>query len=739
MKHYSRRSGFVLWLFQRWLAARRLLWKSRCCVFAPKESNAIQCIRMINLERHSSRLHELTGELSRISDRHRHPLLEISKRFSAIDAEHFQADYAISELEPYYALADQLFVEPDDRIPPEIVESNQHIAMTRQEVAVALSHISLWKEVANGVHEYVLILEDDVYFAPGFCRHLERAWDEIDKPFDLLYVSFKEGKSGVRVVADSDSTFRPIGGLWQLSGYVLSIQGAQKLLNRLPVRGPVDLWINLQFQGLLVYATRKSIISQRPDGVSSNSYSILPVLSKVGVLDGGPALFLPQKLPKPVVVFGCHGTGLTSLAMALSLLGYRCCSDIDELCRRELAKLLNNDQHRAFDAYINVGSLSCDVLVEIAKVHPDARFIYLSSDPLAECEWDGVPEQLDEQGCKTLRFERSHPRPWKHLCDFLQCSLPVCDFPQLNELGQRSTTSCVQSSGTEVARRFDLSPWVLPKPLWTENRPVHCETGELVSPICSDFGVGLDAERWLLLHETFPGNRAYFQPSNFVCTGAWSELNLRKEDVSLRSFTSASLITRTEFCFGRFTALIRASGVSGVVTGVFLHRNSPRQEIDIEILGKDPTRMLTNVFYNPGVIGTKYDYGYRGTPIEIELGFDASESFHEFTIEWNPTRIRWLVDGVIVHERSNWAPTPIPSLPMRFYVNLWPSESREFAGDFDESKLPNSCLVKEIQIDSYINSCSGNQIRPSIDRVTSNRGRLNGHTTSEDSGMVSGQ
>ncbi len=58
-----------------------------------------------------------------------------------------------------------------------------------------------------------------------------------------------------------------------------------------------------------------------------------------------------------------------------------------------------------------------------------------------------------------------------------------------------------------------------------------------------------------------------------------------------------------------------------MVTGFFLHRNSPRQEIDIEIAGNRTDRLLVNVFYNPGGEGAKFDYGYRGAASYINLGF----------------------------------------------------------------------------------------------------------------------
>jgi beta-glucanase (GH16 family) len=104
---------------------------------------------------------------------------------------------------------------------------------------------------------------------------------------------------------------------------------------------------------------------------------------------------------------------------------------------------------------------------------------------------------------------------------------------------------------------------------------------------------------------------------------------------------------------------VKPSNVRGVITGIFLHRNAPRQEIDMEFLGKDTNKLLVNVYYNPGEEGTKLEYGYRGTPVLIDLGFDASSEFHRYEIEWRSDWIRWLVDERLVYERLMWEPTPI--------------------------------------------------------------------------------
>jgi beta-glucanase (GH16 family) len=108
------------------------------------------------------------------------------------------------------------------------------------------------------------------------------------------------------------------------------------------------------------------------------------------------------------------------------------------------------------------------------------------------------------------------------------------------------------------------------------------------------------------------------------------QLTFRSERTPVRGFTSGALCSRQPYRYGRFVANVRPAGAPGLITGVFLHRNSPRQEIDIEFLGKDTRKMVVNVFYNPGLDGARMEYGYRGPA--HRLGFDASADFHEYSI-----------------------------------------------------------------------------------------------------------
>jgi GR25 family glycosyltransferase involved in LPS biosynthesis len=704
-------------MFRVGMKLRRLLPRPRCGTFGTpnqREQPKIERIYVINLDRRPDRWAKMERELRHVVNTEGVALADLTVRCSAVDAKDI-AEFppGSEEIYPFYTLEDQLFVEPQPRALPERVELNRLIPMTVQEIAVALSHISVWRQIAEGEQEHVPVLEDDVWFQNGFARQLDQAWEEVmaheerKDRLDLLYLSYKEVLNGAQKTILSKNIFRPVRGLWYLSGYVLSRRGACRLLRRLPCRGPVDLWINHQFKGLTVRATRRSIIAQRLDGESSNSYSILPVLNRIGVIDSEKAsLFQVRPKEGPVFAFGSDNSGLSSLAMALSLLGYRCCSDLEELPRKEYERLLAGRTDRVFDAYVNIGSLT-RIIRELRQLYPRAKFIATM----------GQIENVDDIIHSTDGMTKSDPflrsdeaNKWRFLCEHLRCAPPTCSFPKIADLGQRRAIKLnPDSKGVTVAKnpKRDRSPWVI-ESCWnwegirtaTSNRSQPA-IGTVVA-IKDSLG-DLDSRRWVLRNDTFSGNLALFRPENVEFrAGGGVALSVRKESLGVRNYSAAAISSCNRYLFGRFEAVIQATNVPGVVTGFFLDRDSPRQEIDVEIAGHRPDRLIANVFYNPGNEGTRYDYGYRGAPSHVDLGFDTSRSAHRFAIEWEPGEIRWFVDDRLVHRRTNWDPTPIPHLPMTFHVNSWPSRSRELAGRLEVRLLPATTVVKSISIDATL-------------------------------------
>ena len=199
--------------------------------------------------------------------------------------------------------------------------------------------------------------------------------------------------------------------------------------------------------------------------------------------------------------------------------------------------------------------------------------------------------------------------------------------------------------------------------------------------------------------ETFPGNMAAFVTDGLVHRETGVGLILSKaSSAHSRPYRSGAFASVAPFAYGRFEAEIKAAVGPGLITGFFLHRDTPRQEIDIEFVGDDPTRMLANVYFNPGDAGTTMAFGYRGSPCRIHLGFDATLDYHHYAIEWRPEGITWLVDGRIVHTRTGWDPTPIPHLPMNLYGNLWAPRSRELSGHIIDRHLPATATFRNVSI-----------------------------------------
>jgi endoglucanase len=121
---------------------------------------------------------------------------------------------------------------------------------------------------------------------------------------------------------------------------------------------------------------------------------------------------------------------------------------------------------------------------------------------------------------------------------------------------------------------------------------------------------------------------------------------------------------------------MKAAKCPGVISSFFTYTGRPWDEIDIEFLGDDTTRVQFN-YYTKGKGHHEYIY---------HLGFDASEDFHEYAFDWREDSITWYVDGKAVYKATK----DIPTTPGQIMMNIWnvADSSADWAGRFDESYLP---------------------------------------------------
>ena len=694
------------------MALRHLDPVRRTTSFSNGAAGKIGRIFVINLDRKPKRWARVRRELSRFRGADGSTLIAMSRRLSAVDARYLEMPAPETAVIPRFTLAEQLAVHLNPLLDIDEATKAHDISMSVPEIAVTLSHIEVWKLIAAGDAENVLVLEDDVVMRPGFARRLDREWSELngEPGFELFYLAYRDMNPNKRRSRRGPQR-REQPGLWEASGYVLSRGGARKLLSALPVSGPVDLWLNFQFANLRTYMTSRPVIEQRIAEPSTNAYSVLPVLSQVGAITREkPPAPASQRLPGPVIVIGQEGEGMTSFAIALSMLGYSVLHDLEKLPPGEARRLKSHGTGIAFNAFSNIGSLDAGVASQIATRNRRAKFILVGSSPAPK----GVARE------RILRIDTTTTDRWSSISDFLGLDYPSFAYPQDPELGLRGLVEADEPEQREVAHRdleWDRSPWVVRHPAGSRGVPLRRAPSAMKprDDAWSEDG-DLPAEFWNPRVDTFPSNLALFQSTN-VTRQESVELVLRSEKSRVRDYTAGAVASRESFLYGSFAARLKAARGSGIITGFFLHRNGPRQEIDIEFRGKDTTKMLVNVFFNPGPEGTRLEYGYRGTPTEIDLGFDAADEFHDYEIEWTPNGIRWIVDDRLVYERNPWGPTPIPDRPLELNINVWTSRSKEFAGRLDHASLPATTAIAHTAVSVYEEESS----RPSAPTDGGNR------------------
>lgn len=138
--------------------------------------------------------------------------------------------------------------------------------------------------------------------------------------------------------------------------------------------------------------------------------------------------------------------------------------------------------------------------------------------------------------------------------------------------------------------------------------------------------------------DSFYGGR--WAPENVVNTVQGAEFRVEREPDTHIPFSMAEAKSQQRFGYGRYEAVMQIGKGSGLVSAFFTYTGpydgDPHDEIDIEFLGKDTSKIEFNYWRS----------GKRGKHAIFDLPFDASAAPHLYAFEWAPDRITWYVDGV---------------------------------------------------------------------------------------------
>jgi GR25 family glycosyltransferase involved in LPS biosynthesis len=236
--------------------------------FAIRFENIINSVIVIHMRHRYDRFRQIKSELSRLR-LNRKTLWAKTKFMDAVDGKNVHNSSEENHIYEYNYLVDDTVFSSDE------------------EHGIALSHINVWKHIVDNKIQTTLILEDDVYFNFDFLKKILETFHQLPQDFDMLYLSYftndrelhdiyfkiPEDFPNFQYEEYSKDLLSVKMGLCWLSGYVLSYEGAKKLLKKLPANGPIDLWINYQFKDMNVFAVKNILIDQRPNTISDNYYS----------------------------------------------------------------------------------------------------------------------------------------------------------------------------------------------------------------------------------------------------------------------------------------------------------------------------------------------------------------------------------------------------------------------------------------------------------------------------------
>ena len=162
--------------------------------------------------------------------------------------------------------------------------------------------------------------------------------------------------------------------------------------------------------------------------------------------------------------------------------------------------------------------------------------------------------------------------------------------------------------------------------------------------------------------DTFYGGR--WAPENAITTPQGLALQVKREPEQDIPFSIAEARSKQRVGYGRYEAVMQVGKGSGLVSAFFTYTGpyagDPHDEVDIEFLGKDTSKVEFNYWRN----------GKHGKNAKFDLPFDASAAPHLYAFEWLPDRSTWYADGVAYYSTEP-DDAFIPRTSGRLYFSHW--------------------------------------------------------------------
>lgn len=245
--------------------------------------------------------------------------------------------------------------------------------------------------------------------------------------------------------------------------------------------------------------------------------------------------------------------------------------------------------------------------------------------------------------------------------------------PELPQLSRPETAPPVMTAAASAPARVkpvpDFYPWVRP------GEPAPATAGvrawsQPAKPKRGGFFTRLNAPlQDPVFSASNHGNADSFYGGDWAAENIASRnggafLEVRREARGGLPYSAAEMQSSGKFHYGRYETIMQPARGSGLVSAFFTYTGpwfgDPHDEIDIEFLGSDTTRIHFNYFRN----------GKTSQPATFDLPFDAASRPRLYAFEWRPDGVTWFVEGVPVYATETGDPG-VPVAPGKVMFSAW--------------------------------------------------------------------
>lgn len=126
------------------------------------------------------------------------------------------------------------------------------VNINSSEIGCSLSHYTLWKRIVKNNIPITLVLEDDaINIQDQFISTISKEMEYLPKDWDVFLLGFWI-HTGSPCKKINDHIYK-VKQFAQTHSYLISLRGAKKLLNLLPIDMPVDTWMSSKSDRVNIY------------------------------------------------------------------------------------------------------------------------------------------------------------------------------------------------------------------------------------------------------------------------------------------------------------------------------------------------------------------------------------------------------------------------------------------------------------------------------------------------------